>query len=206
MCLFQVQQVRLESEEYCLKLEMTQKDAQEVKLSLEREKEQVRRELLGRIRELETLPDKLRRTEQQLRDVQQEASVHERRNMEHSSALSDVRHKVCILTCILMICHLLQRLNFLRRTQVRQTDMQQLDTHTLGILLYCFWWFTRDHQGTTLRFLLWLSIIKLPHPPPPNRWSSRALSLRHFSRGTCCCRRRTTFSKRKFTTWRGAKT
>lgn len=111
MCLFQVQQVRLESEEYCLKLEMTQKEAQEVKLSLEREKEQVRRELLGRLRELETLPDKLRRTEQQLRDVQQEASVHERRNMEHSSALSDVRHKVCILTCIIRICHLLQRLN-----------------------------------------------------------------------------------------------
>ncbi|XP_049434354.1 outer dense fiber protein 2-like isoform X1 [Epinephelus fuscoguttatus] len=89
-----VQQVRLESDEYCLKLEATQTEAREVKVSLERETEQVRRELLGRIRELETLPDRLRRTEQQLRDAQQEADIHERRNMEHSSALSEVRHKV----------------------------------------------------------------------------------------------------------------
>ncbi|XP_041793599.1 outer dense fiber protein 2-like [Chelmon rostratus] len=89
-----VQQARLESEEYRLKLEMTQKEAQEVKVSLEREKEQVRRELLGRLRELETLPARLRRTEQQLRDVRQEADVHERRNVEHNSALSEVRHKV----------------------------------------------------------------------------------------------------------------
>nr|XP_046241833.1 outer dense fiber protein 2-like isoform X2 [Scatophagus argus] len=89
-----VQQARLESEEYRLKLEMTQKEAWEAKLSLEREKEQVKRELLGRLRDLETLPDKLRRTEQQLRDVKEEADVHERRNMEHNSALSEVRHKV----------------------------------------------------------------------------------------------------------------
>ncbi|KAM3611928.1 uncharacterized protein V6R79_026028 [Siganus canaliculatus] len=89
-----VQQARLESEEYCLKLEMTQKEARDVKVNLEREKEQVRRELLGRLTELEMLPDRLRRTEQQLRDVQQEANVHERRNMEHSAALSEVRHKV----------------------------------------------------------------------------------------------------------------
>ncbi|XP_037632569.1 outer dense fiber protein 2-like isoform X1 [Sebastes umbrosus] len=89
-----VQQVRLESEEYCLQLEMTQKEAREVKVSLERETEQLRRELLGRLRELETLPDRLRRTEQQLRDAQLEADAHERRNMEHNSALSEVRHKV----------------------------------------------------------------------------------------------------------------
>lgn len=36
-----------------------------------------------------------------------------------------------------------------------------------------------------------------------HRWSSKALSWRHFSRGTCCCRRRTTCSRRKFTAWRG---
>ncbi|XP_023250725.1 outer dense fiber protein 2-like isoform X4 [Seriola lalandi dorsalis] len=89
-----VQQARLESEEHCLKLEMTQREMREVETSLEREKEQVRRELLGRLRELETLPDRLRRTEQQLRDAQQEADAHERRNAEHNSALSEVRHKV----------------------------------------------------------------------------------------------------------------
>lgn len=89
-----VQQARLESEEYSLKLEVVQKEAREVQVSLEREKEQVRRELLGRLRELETLPDRLRKTEQQLRDAQQEAGAHERRNMENNAALSEVRHKV----------------------------------------------------------------------------------------------------------------
>ncbi|XP_047237575.1 outer dense fiber protein 2-like isoform X1 [Girardinichthys multiradiatus] len=91
-----VQQARLESEEYCLKLEITQKEARELRVNLEKEKEkeQVRRELLARIQELEAMPEKLRRTEQQLRDAQEEADVQERRNMEHHAALSDVRHKV----------------------------------------------------------------------------------------------------------------
>ncbi|KAM7415589.1 hypothetical protein PAMA_017893 [Pampus argenteus] len=89
-----IQQARLESEECRLKLDVTQNEAREVNMSLEREKEQVRRELLGRLRELETLPDKLRRTEQQLRDAQQAVEVHERRDAEHSATLSEVRHKV----------------------------------------------------------------------------------------------------------------
>lgn len=71
-----------------------QKEALDVHVSLDREKEQVRRELLGRLRELETLPDRLRKTEQQLREAQQEADARDRRNMENNSALSEVRHKV----------------------------------------------------------------------------------------------------------------
>ncbi|CAJ1069728.1 LOW QUALITY PROTEIN: outer dense fiber protein 2-like [Xyrichtys novacula] len=93
-CKKKVQQARLESEDSRLKLEVTQKEAQEVKMSLEKEKEQLRRELLTQLRELEMLPDRLRRTEQQLRDAQQEADAHERRNMVHNSALSEVRHKL----------------------------------------------------------------------------------------------------------------
>ncbi|XP_054587029.2 outer dense fiber protein 2 [Nothobranchius furzeri] len=89
-----VHQARLDSEECYLKLEMTQKETREVKESLEKEKEQVRQELLVRLRELELLPEKLRRTEQQLREAQQEAEVYERRNTEHSAALSEVRLKV----------------------------------------------------------------------------------------------------------------
>ncbi|XP_068166320.1 outer dense fiber protein 2-like [Antennarius striatus] len=89
-----LQHARLESEESSLKLEMLQKETRQVKVRLEREKEQVKQELLARLRELETLPDKLRRTQQQLKDVQQEADVHERRNVELSSDLSGVRRKV----------------------------------------------------------------------------------------------------------------
>ncbi|KAM6945189.1 outer dense fiber protein 2-like [Lycodopsis pacificus] len=89
-----VQQVRLESEEHRLKLEATQEETREATVSLERETEQVRRELLGRLGELEALPDRLRRAELQLRGARQEADAHERRNAEHNSALAEVRQKV----------------------------------------------------------------------------------------------------------------
>ncbi|XP_053726677.1 outer dense fiber protein 2-like [Synchiropus splendidus] len=89
-----VQQVRLQSEEFCLKLEETQKEALEEKERLQREKEQLRRDLSARLRELEPLPDKLRRTEEQLKDAQKEAEGHQRRNQEHSCSLAEVRHKV----------------------------------------------------------------------------------------------------------------
>ncbi|KAM6930977.1 LOW QUALITY PROTEIN: outer dense fiber protein 2-like [Xenentodon cancila] len=89
-----VQQARLESEEYCMKLEVVQKEARDVKVSLAGEKEQVRRELLGRLRELQPFPEKLKKTEQQLRAAQQEADAQERRNMENNTALSELRHKV----------------------------------------------------------------------------------------------------------------
>lgn len=39
-----------------------------------------------------------------------------------------------------------------------------------------------------------------------HRWSSKELSWRRPSRGTCCCRRRTTCSKRNFTARRGTDT
>lgn len=68
----------------------------EMKLSLEVEKEQVKQELLGRLRELEMMGDRLKRTEQQLRDAQQEAQQYERRNEEYSSGLAEVRQKVWI--------------------------------------------------------------------------------------------------------------
>ncbi|XP_056144172.1 outer dense fiber protein 2-like [Lampris incognitus] len=88
------EQARLESEEYSVKLSTTQREARELKGSLERELDQVRRELLCRLRELEPLPEKLRRTERQLREAQGEADAQGRRSTEQSAALSDVRHKV----------------------------------------------------------------------------------------------------------------
>ncbi|XP_054894999.1 outer dense fiber protein 2-like [Poeciliopsis prolifica] len=89
-----VHKARLESEEYCLKLEATQKEARELRVSLEKEKDQVKRELLNRLQELEVLPEKLRRTEKQLREAQDDAETHERRTLEHHAVLSEVRHKV----------------------------------------------------------------------------------------------------------------
>ncbi|XP_058492312.1 outer dense fiber protein 2-like isoform X2 [Solea solea] len=88
-----VQEARQEADDLCLKLQETQQETREVQESLEQEKERVRRELLARLRELETMPDRLRRAEQQLRDAQQEADAHQRRNMEHCSALSEVEQQ-----------------------------------------------------------------------------------------------------------------
>ncbi|KAM8885861.1 outer dense fiber protein 2-like isoform 4-T6 [Spinachia spinachia] len=89
-----VQQVRLESEEHRLQLEATREEAREAQASLEVEAERVKRELLGRLEELEALPDRLRRAEQRLRGAEREADAHQRRNEEHGSALAEVRRKV----------------------------------------------------------------------------------------------------------------
>ncbi|XP_041756714.2 outer dense fiber protein 2 isoform X2 [Coregonus clupeaformis] len=89
-----VQRARLESEEYCLKLEISEKHTQEMKADLEREIEQVRRQLLGHLKELESLPERLKRSELQLREAQDETHTQERRNTEQNNTLSELRHKV----------------------------------------------------------------------------------------------------------------
>ncbi|XP_068454946.1 LOW QUALITY PROTEIN: outer dense fiber protein 2-like [Clinocottus analis] len=89
-----VQHLRLESEEHCLKLEEAQEKARGAKVSLQREVDQGRRELLARLQELEAMPDRLKAAEQQLQSARQEVDAHERRNEERSAALSEVRHKV----------------------------------------------------------------------------------------------------------------
>lgn len=96
--MLQVQRARLESEEYCLKLDISEKHAQGMKADLEREIEQVRRQLLGRLKELEPLPERLKRSELQLRVAQEETQTQERRNTEQNNALSELRHKVCTHT------------------------------------------------------------------------------------------------------------
>ncbi|XP_028313881.1 outer dense fiber protein 2-like isoform X2 [Gouania willdenowi] len=85
-----VQQVRLEAEENFLKLEETQKEVQEVNVCFQREKEQ----LMERLREMEVFPDRVKHTEEQLREAQEKTRVHERRSTESCAALTVVRHKV----------------------------------------------------------------------------------------------------------------
>lgn len=61
---------------------------------LERDIEEVRRELLGRLAELEPLPEALRRAELQLEEAQDRERSQERRSMELSTTLTDLRMKV----------------------------------------------------------------------------------------------------------------
>ena len=84
----------MEVDEYRLKLELAEKEAQEVRADLDREVEAVRRQLLRRLAELEPLPERLKRTEQQLWEAEEQVQERERRSSEQCSDLSDLRLKV----------------------------------------------------------------------------------------------------------------
>ncbi|XP_016898547.1 outer dense fiber protein 2-like isoform X2 [Cynoglossus semilaevis] len=89
-----LQQSRSDADKRCNELQQKQQEVEVLQAGLDKEREQVRREMFNRLQELEIMPDKLRRVELQLRHSQQEADAHQRRNLEHSSTLSDLRHKV----------------------------------------------------------------------------------------------------------------
>ncbi|XP_062310607.1 outer dense fiber protein 2-like isoform X1 [Osmerus eperlanus] len=93
------QKARSESVDHCLKLDAAGKEARELKANLEREIEHVRRQLLGRLKELEPLPERLRSSELQLREAQEQVDAQERRNMEQNSTLAELRHKVDQQVC-----------------------------------------------------------------------------------------------------------
>lgn len=66
---------------------------------LEQEIDEVRRDLLGRLAELEPLPEALRRSELQLQEAQDRERSQERRSMELSTTLIDLRMKVTTVRC-----------------------------------------------------------------------------------------------------------
>ncbi|KAK5852444.1 hypothetical protein PBY51_023913 [Eleginops maclovinus] len=90
----QVGKTRGEADEYRARLSQAERQAQAVRGGLEQELEEVRRELLGSLAELEPLPEALRRSELQLKEAQERERSQERRSMELSTTLSDLRVKV----------------------------------------------------------------------------------------------------------------
>ncbi|XP_035523524.1 outer dense fiber protein 2 [Morone saxatilis] len=90
----QVGKTRAEADEYCARLAQAEREALAVRGELEQEIEEVRRELLGRLAELEPLPEALRHTELQLQEAQDMERNQERRSMELSTTLTDLRMKV----------------------------------------------------------------------------------------------------------------
>ncbi|CAB1332447.1 unnamed protein product, partial [Coregonus sp. 'balchen'] len=71
-----------------------EREARQVRDQLESEVEVVRRELLGRLTELEPLPEALRRSEVLLEEAQDREHAQERCNTELSTTLADLRMKV----------------------------------------------------------------------------------------------------------------
>ncbi|XP_028273483.1 outer dense fiber protein 2 isoform X2 [Parambassis ranga] len=90
----QVGKTRAEADEYCARLAQAEKEAQAVRGELELEIEEVRRDLLGRLVELEPLPEALRRSNLQLQEAQERERSQERRSLELSTTLTDLRMKV----------------------------------------------------------------------------------------------------------------
>ncbi|XP_034073811.1 outer dense fiber protein 2 isoform X3 [Gymnodraco acuticeps] len=90
----QVGKTRGEADEYRARLAQAERQAQAVRGGLEQELEEVRRELLERLAELEPLPEAVRRSELQLQETQDRERSQERRSMELSTTLTDLRMKV----------------------------------------------------------------------------------------------------------------
>lgn len=85
---------RVESEQSVLRLEETEAQGRELRARLSLEKDELKRQLHGRLRDLEPLPERLRQAEQRLREAQHSAQVYEQRASEHTAALAQLRLKV----------------------------------------------------------------------------------------------------------------
>uniref|UniRef100_A0A3Q2GE98 Outer dense fiber protein 2 n=1 Tax=Cyprinodon variegatus TaxID=28743 RepID=A0A3Q2GE98_CYPVA len=90
----QVGKTRAEAEQCSSQVAQAEREAQSVKEELEKEIEEVRRELLGRLSDLEALPESLRRCQLQLQDAQDQERLLERRNVELSTNLTELRLKM----------------------------------------------------------------------------------------------------------------
>ncbi|XP_034751405.1 outer dense fiber protein 2 isoform X2 [Etheostoma cragini] len=90
----QVGKTRAEADEYHAQLAQAEREAQALRGELEQEVVEVRRELLGRLAELESLPEALRRSELLLQEAQDRERSQNRRSMELSTTLTDLRMKV----------------------------------------------------------------------------------------------------------------
>ncbi|KAM6984658.1 outer dense fiber protein 2 [Aplochiton taeniatus] len=90
----QVVKTRAEAEEYCSRLGQAEREARAMRQELEQEIELVRQDLLARLTELEPLPEALRRAELQLQEAQERDESQERRGVELSNSLAELRMKV----------------------------------------------------------------------------------------------------------------
>ncbi|XP_040013918.1 outer dense fiber protein 2 isoform X2 [Xiphias gladius] len=90
----QVGKTRAEADEYGARLAQAEREAQAMRGKFEQEIEEVRRELLGRLAELEPLPEALRLSELHLQEAQDREISQERRSVELSTNLTDLRMKV----------------------------------------------------------------------------------------------------------------
>lgn len=91
----QLQKTRAEADEYSIRMQQAERESRVLRDELDQELEQARKQMLTRLNELEPLPEALRRTEIQLQEAQERERSHDKRNIELSTALTELRFKVC---------------------------------------------------------------------------------------------------------------
>ncbi|KAM4528655.1 outer dense fiber protein 2 isoform 2-T2 [Odontesthes bonariensis] len=99
----QVGRTRAEANEYCARLAQTEQEAQSVREQLEQEIEEVRRELLGHLAELEPLPEALQCSQVQLQEIQEREHGQERHIMELNTTLTDLYLKMETQGCEMVL-------------------------------------------------------------------------------------------------------
>lgn len=90
----QVGKTRTEADEYCARLAKAEQEAQAVRGELDQEIEQVRRDMLGKLAELEPLPEALRHCELKLQEAQERERSQERRSIELNTTQAELRMKL----------------------------------------------------------------------------------------------------------------
>uniref|UniRef100_A0A673HXK7 Outer dense fiber protein 2 n=1 Tax=Sinocyclocheilus rhinocerous TaxID=307959 RepID=A0A673HXK7_9TELE len=101
----QVRKTRAEADEYSARLQVAESEAQAVRYELDQEIQKVRKQLQGRLTELEPLPEALRHAELQLQEAHEKERLQERRNTELGTSLAEqqgslaemLRHKNMLL-------------------------------------------------------------------------------------------------------------
>uniref|UniRef100_A0A3B3ZH24 Outer dense fiber protein 2 n=1 Tax=Periophthalmus magnuspinnatus TaxID=409849 RepID=A0A3B3ZH24_9GOBI len=90
----QVGKTRAEADEYCARLAKAEQDALTVREVLDQEIQQVRRDLLGKLAELEPLPEALREAELKLQEAQERERHQEMCSKELETTINELRLKV----------------------------------------------------------------------------------------------------------------
>ncbi|XP_043076735.1 outer dense fiber protein 2 isoform X2 [Puntigrus tetrazona] len=89
----QVQKTRAEADEYSARMQVAESEAQAVRDELDQEIQKVRKQLQGRLAELEPLPEALRHAELQLQEAHEKERLQERRNTELGTSIAELRIK-----------------------------------------------------------------------------------------------------------------
>uniref|UniRef100_A0A3B3ZHL3 Outer dense fiber protein 2 n=1 Tax=Periophthalmus magnuspinnatus TaxID=409849 RepID=A0A3B3ZHL3_9GOBI len=90
---YKIQKTRAEADEYCARLAKAEQDALTVREVLDQEIQQVRRDLLGKLAELEPLPEALREAELKLQEAQERERHQEMCSKELETTINELRLK-----------------------------------------------------------------------------------------------------------------